>query len=319
MNIRSLKTGETLKTLDEKRIDPIWIDLSYPTLELDPDENKEIDELAAFTKIELDDLKDCLDLNERSRFDDDDEGYFFIILRLPAEHPVVEERRITVPLGIFWDFSQRWIATVHTDYISLPLGHRKSKRKARFKMDIFNFLINILDSVIWTFELALDDLDDDLDLLEKGVSKATKPKMISRMFRLSKRTAYLHAALQSNVRAISEAKRHKQFLVTEDERDKWEDIENDAYQQVEMISLYKELLSSSLNAHSNTMSNELSDVMKLMTSISLVLMLPTLIGTFYGMNVNLPKAEPFSFWILVIISFILSGIAIILLRWIKWL
>ncbi|MHA2295089.1 MAG: CorA family divalent cation transporter [Candidatus Hodarchaeales archaeon] len=319
MMIRSLKSGEKLQSIEETE-DPIWIDVAYPILELSPDENKDLEQLSEFTYVELDDLKDCLDLNERSRFDDDDAGYFFIILRVPAEQPVIEERRITVPLGIFWNFKQNWVATIHTNYINLPLGTRKSKRKSRITMDPFNFLVHIMDSVIWAYELALDDLDDDLDSLEKTVTRGSKPKLITKMFHLSKRTAYLHSALRSNVRAISDAKRHKNFITTEDEEQLWEDVEHDAYQQVDMISLYKELLSSSLSAHSTTISNELSDVMKIMASISLILMLPTLIGTFLGMNVpNYMETNPLAFVLLVIISLFLSLIALVALRRLDWL
>jgi len=320
MIIRSLKTGELLEVLEDETSGPIWVDVSYPTLDLDPEENKELERLSEFTDIELEDLKDCLDLNERSRFDDDDAGYFFIILRVPAEVQVLEERRITVPLGVFWDFKKGWIATVHTDYIHLPLGSRKSKRKARIRMDPFNFLINILDSVNWTYELALDDLDDDLDSLERLLSKKSKSRTIHKMFQLSKRTAYLHSALQSNVRAITDAKRYKNFITGEEEEQHWEDVEHDAHQQVDMISLYKELLNSSLNTHSNSISNELSDVMKIMTSLSLILTLPTLIGTLWGMNVPVPLAgEPFGFLILVLISSLLSVVAIVILKWLDWL
>ncbi|MHA1448137.1 MAG: magnesium transporter CorA family protein [Candidatus Hodarchaeales archaeon] len=318
MIIRNLKTGEILDNLKEKYEGTIWIDISYP-LELHPEENADLEELSAFTNGEIDDFQDCLDLNERSRFDDD-EDYLFIILRVPAEHPVVEERRITVPLGIFWNFERRWIATVHTGYISLPLGHRKSKRLSRVELDPFNFLCQLVDSVIWTYELALDDLDDDLDAHEKEVTRGAKQQIINKMFNLSKRTAYLHTALRSNLRAINQAKKHPGFIISDEWEERWEDIENDAHQQVEMIQLYKELLNSSMNTHASSISNELADVMKLMTSISLILMIPTLVASIYGMNVQLPlMTDPLAFWLLIILSSLMSFIAIVILKRLDWL
>lgn len=318
MIIHNLKTGETLNNLKEKYDGTIWIDLTYP-LELHPEENLDLEELSTFTKGEIDDFQDCLDLNERSRFDDD-EDYLFIILRVPAEHPVVEERRITVPLGIFWNFERKWIATVHTGYITLPLGKRKSKRLSRISMDPFNFLCHLMDSVIWTYELALDDLDDDLDAHEKDVTKGARQQIINKMFNLNKRTAYLHTALRSNLRAINQAKRHPGFIISDEWEERWEDIENDAHQQVEMIQLYKELLNSSMSTHSSSISNELAGVMKLMTSISLILMLPTLIASIYGMNVTLPfMNNPLAFWLLIILSSFMSVFAIVILKRLNWL
>jgi magnesium transporter len=111
--------------------------------------------------------------------------------------------------------------------------------------------------------------------------------------------------------------------LNEDQTDVLEDIENDVAQLYDMTTLYREIISNVLRAHESVISNNLSSVMKILTTISLALMLPTLIASLYGMNIGLPGLPfnefEFQFWIIIAITAIAVLILWVIFRFKKML
>ena len=106
---------------------------------------------------------------------------------------------------------------------------------------------------------------------------------------------------------MTKLQRIKNFPLTEDESDSLEDIVIDNRQAIEMANIYSNILSGMMDAFASVISNNLNIVMKFLTSISIILMLPTLIASLYGMNVKLPfQNSPHAFLITIVISLALA-------------
>jgi magnesium transporter len=120
---------------------------------------------------------------------------------------------------------------------------------------------------------------------------------------LSNSLILLNTALLSDINAISLLPKVRNLQMMKDKIDIMEDIENDVAQLYEMTTIYREIMANILNAYEFAESNQLSTIMKTLTTISLILILPTLLASLYGMNVPLPfESDPNAFWIVIGLS-----------------
>ena len=128
--------------------------------------------------------------------------------------------------------------------------------------------------------------------------------------RIQKSLVYFVTALRSNELLMMKMERTNFLLLTDEEREFLTDLIVDTSQALEMANIYTNILSSTLDAYASIISNNLNNVMKLLTSITIILSLPALVTGIYGMNVDIPYAKsPHAFYIPVIISL---GISIII-------
>ncbi len=118
--------------------------------------------------------------------------------------------------------------------------------------------------------------------------RSLKEEAVHEAYQLSNDLIFLSASIFRNLNALRQMLRHRKKEFPEELMERLEDIEIDTRQQHEAVSMYRELLSSTLDAYQSSISNNLNLVLKILASISLILMLPTLIASLYGMNVGLP-------------------------------
>ncbi|MFX0123987.1 MAG: magnesium transporter CorA family protein [Candidatus Hodarchaeota archaeon] len=286
---------------------PTWLICSNP--------NK--DELRTIQQtfhIPWEDLEDALDEDERPRLElepEHDPPFLKLVIRVPAleEEEVVPPLSTTRPAVVF--LSENHLITVQsaklkTKRIRKPIGSRRKRPNPTILV-----LLDYLESVVKSFELRVDIIDRDLEKVESVIFHSIRSSSIEEVFRLSRDATYLDAALRGNLRAFYGLKKAPQFAERSELLDDLEDLAIDLQQQAELLRIYRDLIESSLDAFASVISNNQNDLLKVLASISLILMVPTLIASLYGMNLGadfgfLPLANnPFAFWIILILSMIL--------------
>ncbi len=308
VEITDLRANKTLDTLPERSNGPLEIVVTEPRRE-------ELRQLGEKLAIPFEELEDALDEDERPRIEEI-EGYLKIIFRVPItfEDGEVTEAT-TTPVFVF--LSKDVIIRVLLRKMSFK-KLRQSKMNEVQRTPLVAFF-EFLQQIIRSFEHRLDILDQKIHDAELNILKTIKPKSIWQVFRLSKDSIYLEASLKGNIRVFNRLKYVKTQQLFTNSLDQLEDLTIDLDQQVELIMIYRELLENSLDAYASVISNNQNDLIKILTSISLILMVPTLIASFYGMNIALPFASSqYAFWIILAISTFFTVLLYVFFKVIDW-
>ncbi len=291
-----------LKPATSKNIkDALWIDAVAPTPE-------EVETLHKAFQIDLQDVADCLDPNERSRVEIE-ETYDLLVLRSLLTEERNGSKIQTMPLGIFVTnknvITVRLGSTFSHEEITSDLKH---KPRLDTKEDLF---LSLVRKVSKDIERRVRPMERTIASLQEEILSARRDDdTANEAFGLSNGLILLNTALLSNLNAISMLPRAKHLHLTKEKMDIAEDLENDVAQLYEMTTIYREIMTNILNAYESTIANSLSTVMKTLTTISLILFLPMLIVSLFSMNVSLPFAEqdPIAFWIVILLSAIAVAI-----------
>lgn len=318
INIKNLQTGLTYTEFVQgiKPNVPVWLVCTNPTRE-------ELQTIQTTFNIPWEDLEDSLDEDERPRLEMEptDPTFIKIVLRVPAIEDVLSNHKdhlkpTTQPAVVF--VTGDYLITIQseslrTKRIRKPIGSRRKRTSPTILV-----LLDWLESVVKSFELVVDRIDRGLSKVERVIFHSIKSSSIENVFRLSRDATYLDAALKGNLRAFYGLKKAPLFAQEPDLLDDLEDLSIDLQQQAELLRIYRDLIESSLDAYASVISNNQNDLIKVLTSISLILMVPTLLASLYGMNVKLPLVsgmeDPFVFWIIILMSLLLIGPILFILR-----
>ena len=159
----------------------------------------------------------------------------------------------------------------------------------------------------------LNEIQEDILEKEKTLIKSTSNKDLEHMLTLQKSLLYFTTALQGNRSLLEKIKKIDNFS---NNAELIIDAELEINQAIEMANIYREILESTMDTYSSIISNNLNDVMKFLTSVTLVISIPTMISSFLGMNLSLGEfgTNPFSFLLIVLISFLVAIILILVLK-----
>nr|MDK6327857.1 magnesium transporter CorA family protein [Alloscardovia omnicolens] len=154
-------------------------------------------------------------------------------------------------------------------------------------------------------------IDRESDKLEMRLQHSTANREILMLMELSKSLVYFTTSLKSNEVVLEKLTSLQRFRYYEDDADLLEDVITENKQAIEMASIYQSVLQGMTDAFGTIVSNNVNNVMKIYTIISLVMSIPTMIFSMYGMNfTNIPlSGHPFGFWIMTVLSMALAGIA----------
>ncbi len=290
--------GELCSIESGKMKDALWIDAVAPSPEEVEGLHKEFD-------IDLQDVADCLDPNERSRIEIE-ESYDLVVLRtlLPEERngDDASARVHTIPIGIF--ISKGKVITVRL-VSSFSDQELLSELKRRPKMDSKEDLFLVLvRKVSRDLDRRIRPLERTIAKIQEDILHPSQAEAVGQQaFALSNSLIVLNTALLANLNAMSMLSKVKHLKLNKDQMDVAEDLENDIAQLYEMTTIYREITANILDAYESTLANNLQVVMKTLTTISLILILPVMITAMFSMNVDLPIAgNPYAFWIIVAIS-----------------
>lgn len=294
MRLFKSEGGELVPVESTRMQDALWIDAVAPTPE-------EVERLHSEFTIDLQDVADCLDPNERSRVEVE-EGYDLLVLRCMLTEERNGNRIQTMPIGMFVTANK--IVTVRLGqtftYQEITADQRR-KPRLDSKEDLFLALVRRINRDV---ERKVRPLERTISHIQETILHEQGRDVAHEAFSLSNGLIVLNTSLLSNLNAISMLPRAKHLHLTKEKLDLAEDLENDTAQLYEMTTIYREIMSNILNAYESTIANSLSTVMKTLTTISLILILPMLIASLFSMNVGLPFAErdPHAFWIVIALS-----------------
>ena len=145
-----------------------------------------------------------------------------------------------------------------------------------------------------------------VDVLEDQLQQSTRNKEVLELLKYQKSLTYFTTALKSNELMMERLQRSQIFKTYADDEDLLEDVLTENQQAIEMTNITTNILSSTMDAFASIISNNLNAVMKFLASITIILMLPTLITSFFGMNVDLPYMGTYEFWAILILSVVIS-------------
>lgn len=295
----------------QKPVPDCWIEMTMPDW-------NESNEISSEYGIEITDLRAALDEEEYSRFTFED-GYDLLIIDVPVKED--RSRRMsftTIPLGVI--LLPKTIITIcahHTDVInSFIEGKVKNLRTGRKR----RFTYQMMHAIILEYQRMLRQIDSRRIEIEKRIGDGDfEDSELMDLHELESSLVYFATSLRSNTNILrkmirAEKIRHpEKNAVNEENQELLDDIEIETNQAIEMTAIYKDIIENTSILLSTEINNSLNDVMKLLTSVTLVLSIPTIIGGIWGMNVPVPlEKSPHGFLIICVVT----GMITILVLWV---
>ena len=273
---------------------------------LPPLKQEEFSELSESLEIPVDFLKDSLDIDERSRYEVDDQVKL-IVIKTPTENNSFNESDdfyITIPICIL--VTQHHIVTVNSfenEAIKKFLNSFQNRNADKKNM----MVLKIFEKVTTNFQDHLKEINQRRNLLEQKLYDSNRNEELLELVRVQKSLVYFITALRSNELLMIKMARTNILQFNEEEKEFLDDLIVETSQALEMANTYTTILVSSLDAFASIISNNLNNVLKRLTSITIILSLPALVTSIYGMNVPIPGQNwPHSFYVPIIISLVLS-------------
>jgi len=285
---------------------------------LPPLKQEEFTELSERLDIPIDFLKDSLDIDERSRYEIEDNAKL-IVIKTPTENNSFNESDayyITIPICII--LTHHHIVTVNSfenEAIKKFLNTFQNRSPDKKNM----MVLKIFEKVVTNFLEYLKEINQRRNLLEQKLYDSNRNAELLELVRIQKSLVYFITALRSNELLMIKMVRTNILQLNEDEKEFLDDLIVETSQALEMANTYTTILSSTLDAYASIISNNLNAVLKRLTSITIILSLPVLVTSVYGMNVPIPgQGLPHSFYVPVIISLLLSVIISAYFQKKKW-
>ncbi len=280
----------------DKAEDGAWVNV------LPPLKQEEFSELSAGLDIPIDFLTDSLDIDERSRFEEDD-NVKLIVIKTPTENNSFNESDayyITIPICIILTHNQ--IVTVNSfdnPAIKKFLNTFQNRHPDKRNM----LVLKIFEKIVQNFMEHLKEINQRRNTYEQKLYDASRNEHLLELMRIQKSLVYFLTALRSNELLLMKLQRTNFLLLNEDEKEFLDDLIVDNSQGLEMANIYSNILSSTLDAFAGIIANNQNAVLKRLSVITIVLTLPVLIASIYGMNVPIPyQHSPNAFWIPIILS-----------------
>jgi magnesium transporter len=270
----------------------------------------ELENVRTLTSAPIDFLSAACDKDERPRFETD-EGVHLVVLRVPFEDHNSAVPVVTVAFGlVLTPHHIVSVCSVASDVWTL-LGTGRGRVPAA---DNRIALISTLSLCIARLYLKhLDFIRAEANRVELEIHHSMRNEMLIRMLNLEKCLVYFTTSLRGHDPIWPRLKRIEGRDLTEDELELLEDVIIEFRQARDLAEIHSNILSGMMDAFASVISNNLNVVMKLLTSITIILMLPTLIASVYGMNVKLPfQDSPHAFLITMGMSAVLSAVGMIL-------
>ena len=288
--------------------DGCWIALTNPTA-------TEIFEFSEKFDIEVDDLRSPLDEEERSRIEVED-NYTLILVDVP----MIEERNDkdwygTIPLGII--VTDKMIFTVCLEDTQVLTRFMEGRVRNFFTYMKTRFILQILYRNSSMYLRYLRIIDKKSEQVEEKLHFSPRNQELIELLELEKSLVYFTTSLRSNEAVLEKLIKLESIKKYPEDTELLEDVIIENKQAIEMANIYSGILQSMMDAFASVISNNLNDVMKILSVITIVMSIPTIIFSAYGMNLA-PSGMPFSstiwgFLIVILVSIAASIIAALFL------
>ncbi len=284
-----------------------WINLTPP---FGPDELEDFARQFAFDPVFL---TDSLDLDERARYERD-EDVRFVLINTPVLNKELQEEGnneaiyITVPIGMILTIEH--VITISA--IETPVLDTFIENKVRNfdPSDEKRFILQILEQNVYRFLSSLKKLNLRRNRIERELMNSSRNRELKQLLSIEKSLVYFVNSLNANELLKMKMKRTDFLHINGDEdlTDLFEDIIIDNSQALSMANVYTNILNGTMDAYSSIISNNLNEVIHRLTIVTVILMVPTLISSFFGMNIaNGVPNEPWAFWLTIGATAVLTG------------
>jgi magnesium transporter len=277
---------------------------------LPPLRQEEFTELSDTLDIPIDFLKDSLDIDERSRYESDD-NVKLIVIKTPTENNSFNDSDafyITIPICIILTSGQ--IVTVNSfenEAIKKFLNSFQNRHPDKKNM----MVLKVFEKITQNFQEYLKEINQRRNALEQKLYDANRNEELLQLMRIQKSLVYFVTALRSNELLMMKLARTNFLGLTEEEKDFLDDLVIETSQALETAQTYTNILSSTLDAFASIISNNQNEVLKRLSTLTILLSIPVLIASIYGMNVSLPfQHSPRAFWLPVSISLVILAFAL---------
>jgi len=282
-----------------------WIHLE------DPDTD-EIEMVATQTNLDKDLLRAALDKEESSRMEVEDDQ-MLVLLDVPIMEVVETTARYsTLPLGIV--LNDDYIVTVCLQENNIIDDFFEQKIKTFYTYKKTRFILQILLRIDKYYLSFLKQIDKASKNIETILMKSTRNKELIDMLALEKSLVFFSTSLKSNQTTLEKMMKLKEMKKYPEDEDLLEDVIIENSQAIEMTNIYRDILTNTMDAFASIISNNLNVVMKILTSITIVMAVPTIIASFFGMNVPMPWGNfPWAFPAVIFITLFICAVVLVIL------
>lgn len=302
-----LDTNETKKVTKYEK--GSWINLIAPNEE-------EIKSVCENLKIQDNFIRYALDAEEKARIDieEDDNTILFIIdvpIREKDDDNLIYS---TMPIGIIF-VRDDYIITVSLKQNDIIQNLTRNKMKNIFTYKKSRFLLQLLYSNSSLYLTLLKKINKETEIAESVLKNSMKNKALLKLLSLEKSLVYFTTSLKSNEVVMEKTMKGKIIKLYEEDEDILDDAIIENKQAIEMAKIYSDILNGTMDAYASIISNNLNRVMKYLTSITIILAIPTMVASYWGMNVPVPfQNEPWGFAVIFVFSIIIAVITTVWLE-----
>lgn len=307
----TISNSATVSNIYDQIVRKSWVHMTKPTEE-------EIMNVSKITKIPEEAIRTTLDEEESAHIDIDDD-VTLVVVDMPfynqdEDYPEIN-KYTTTPFGIIFN-NDYYVTTCLKENSVAQIVTNKTMKNFGTNKHI-NLTIQLLYRNATRFVNHLKLLDDDSEMVQKRLHASLKNKELFELMSLGKSLVYLSTGINANNLVLEKIKRVEAFKQYDDDLDLIEDAIIETKQAMEMCNIHRDILNGTMDAFASVISNNVNTIMKTLTIITIILTIPTLVASFFGMNVHLPfEDNKTGFWIAIIISVVLATIgAIILMRY----
>ncbi len=285
-----------------------WINMVSPT-------EKEINEVCKKVNISDDFIRYSLDYEEKARIDIEDDGTILFILDVPIlEKEQDSEIYSTMPVGLIVVRDDYFITvSLKKNKIIFGLERSVNKKITTYKKSRFIFQFFYENASV--FLRYLKQINKETEVAENILKKTLQNRELLKLLNLEKSLVYFTTSLKSNEVVMEKTLRGKIIKLYDEDEELLEDAIIENKQAIEMSKIYSDILNGTMDAYASIISNNLNGVMKMLTSITIILAIPTLIASLWGMNVCVPwQNNPWGFAILIVAMILVTAITILWLK-----
>lgn len=282
--IRIFKTEDGAMHEKEEMQPGCWIALTNPAA-------SEIIDIADAYQIDPDHLKAPLDEEERSRIEVEDD-YTLVLVDIPS----IEERSgkdwfVTIPLAIIT--TNEVLITVCLEETPVLTSFMDGRVRDFHTFMKTRFILQILYKNATQYLQYLRIIDKKSEVIERKLHQSQKNEELIELLELEKSLVYFTTSLRSNEVVLEKLLRTEKIKKYPEDTDLLEDVIVENKQAIEMANIYSGILSGTMDAFASVISNNLNIVMKFLATVTIVMSIPTMVASFYGMNVN-SRGMPFA-------------------------
>jgi len=283
----------------------VWINLTNPT-------EDEINSVCEGLNVENEYIRAALDEEERARIEYDN-GQTLIIVDIPMPDTESDTVYTTLPLGII--LVKDSIITVCLRESAIIREFINKKIKSFYTFYRTRFILQILYRNASQYLHYLKIIEKTSSRIEQDLHKSMKNKELIQLLKLEKSLVYFSTSLKANEIVLEKMLKFEYIKKYPDDTELLEDVIIENKQAIEMATIYSSITGGTMDAFASLISNNLNMVMKFLTSITIVMAIPTMVASLYGMNLKmLPFADkPYAFWIVLAISATLSALSAFIL------